>query len=365
MKFTLRGLLLLPAIILFGCTHVTPAPPPAHALAPTPLASPWDAVAVAPSPQPYDCGPPIAINPDITVTSSQNKLSEEVRQAIYSESDVALHDLSHRTLAAADTYRRTGSQSAAMCVIALLSDAASRHAMAGYMADDDAWQEQNMALRAVSIAYLKVRSASVATPAETGLITAWLTDIARQERARMETGRCTPNNCELWTHRGLGVAMSAAAVGIAAGDHDLFLWAVAQYRAAVDAVDDRGMLHYDTRGVYALKFNIDSAAELVQIAELGEANGLRLYDESNGRIHLLVHTVTRGLVDTGPYAAAAGEEQRLPKKMEPWEISWASNYNQHFPDPLITSLLKQVSPDGADIWGGDLSPAQTPPNSAQ
>jgi hypothetical protein len=355
---SLRCLLLIPAVALLGCPSATTAPPQ-QALAPAPphltLHSVWDTTPIAPTAQPYDCGAPIPINPDITITSSQDHLAPSVRAAIYSESDVALHDLSHRTLAAADTFRRNGSQAAALCVIALLSDAASHHAMAGYMADDDAWQEQNMALRAVSIAYLKVRAAAGATPTETGLIDAWLTDIARQERTRAEAGHCSPNNCELWTHRGLGVAMSAAAIGVAADDHDLFAWAVDQYRAAVSAIDDRGMLHYDTRGAYALKYNISSTAELVQIAELGTANGLPLYDESNGRIHLLVHTVTRGLIDPGPYATATGENQRMPARMQAWEISWATNYNQHYPDPLIAQLLKQVSPDGADIWGGDLS----------
>jgi poly(beta-D-mannuronate) lyase len=362
MKPTPRILFLIPAFALLGCPNSAPTAPPQQALAPPPphitLHSPWDNLTITPSAQPYDCGALILINPDITITSSQNNLAPEVRSAIYSESDVSLHDLSRRSIDAADNFLRTGSRAAAACVLSQLATSAQRHAMAGYMADADAWQEQNMALRSVAIAFLKVRRA--ASPQDAALINAWLTDIARQERTHEETGRCTPNNCELWTHRGLGVAMAAAAIGIAADDHDLFAWAVAQYTAAVKAIDDRGMLHYDTRGAYALKYNISSAAELVQIAELGAANGLPLYDEDDSRIHLLVHTVTRALIDPGPFAAAAGEDQHMPKKMETWEISWAANYNQRFPDPLITQLLQQASPAGTDFWGGNLS-LNTPP----
>jgi hypothetical protein len=147
--------------------------------------------------------------------------------------------------------------------------------------------------------------------------------------------------------------MAASAVGIAANDLSLFRWSIAQYRTAVQNIDGAGMLRYDTHGAYALKFNLVSAASLVQIAEFGEFNGAPLYAYDNGRIHLLIHTVSRGLVDPGPYAGAAGAEQHLPKSIEPWQVSWASVYDRRFPDPVLTGLLEQIGPAGADMWGGE------------
>jgi poly(beta-D-mannuronate) lyase len=359
-----RFLTLVLLVAALGCAHTTPAPP-ASAMAPSPLHSPWDATPVAITAEPYDCGPPILIAPDITITSSQKNLSPDVKQSIYSESDASLHDLTRRTVAAADAFRRTGSRAAAQCVIMLLSEAAAHRAMAGYMADKDAWQEQNMALRSAAIAYLKVRDAGVETPDQTHIMTTWMEEIVHRERAFYEKSHCGPNGCGIRNHHGLSVAMTAASIAIAAQDHRLFQWALNQYSLAVDSIDDRGMLHYDMQHAYALKFNLESTAELVQIAEFGEGNGVPLYEYDNGRIHLLIHTVTRGLIDPGPFSNATGTEQRIPKTLQPWEITWASVYNQRFPDQLITSLLVQAGPAGADMWGGqpwdpqgELDPAQ-------
>lgn len=362
MKAVCRALVLssfsLSACLLGCTTHLAPAPPPAPApaAAEKPLISPWDTEHVALTQQPYECGAPITIAPDLTVTRSQNKLPENVKAAIYSESDVSLHDLAHRSVTAADNFRRTGSVAAGQCVISLLQTAAGNHSMEGYMATPDAWQEQNQALRAVSIAYLKVRGgmreANLLSPEDDAQIAAWMNNLGHRERENAVNGHCGPTTCTLKNHYGISVAMAAAAVGIVSNDHGLFHWALDRYRYAVSTIDERGMLHYDLRGRYALKFTILSAAALVQIAEFGEANGIPLYAYNGGRIHLLIHTVALGLVDPGPFSEAAGAEQRQHATLETWEVSWASLYDRRFPDPVLTSLLQQVGP-GADMWGGE------------
>jgi poly(beta-D-mannuronate) lyase len=355
MKVLGRLLSLVGVIALAGCERNVMAPPPGGTFAPpaaAELRSPWDETPVKLTQAPYMCGPVRVIAPDLTVTTSQNKLTPAMRAAVYAESDVALHDLTSRTVTAADFYRHTGSQAAALCVISLMTAAAQGHAMAGYMADDDAWQEQNMALRAVTIAYLKVRDSGVAKPYDEGLIDAWLDDISRKERDNLARASCGAKYCAKFGRIGLSVASGAASVGVAANDRELFRWAIDQYREAVKTIDDRGMMTYDTHGNYALKFNLVSAADLVQIAELGETNGEGLYAFDGGRIHLLVHTVSRGLIDPNPFSNAAGSDQRL-KTLEPWQVSWAAVYNKRFPDAVLTGLLQQVGPRGADMWGGE------------
>lgn len=88
--------------------------------------------------------------------------------------------------------------------------------------------------------------------------------------------------------------MAAAAVAIANNDRNLFGWSLRQYQATVKQIDDRGPLHYDSHGKYALKFNLLSAACLVQIAEFAEINGIALYDYDHGRIHLLCTPLRAG-----------------------------------------------------------------------
>jgi poly(beta-D-mannuronate) lyase len=319
------------------------------------LVSPWDKMPVQLTEAPYACAPSPPIAPDLLVTRGLGKsgLSPAVKQAVYPESDEALHDLTERTVDAADAYRHSGSRAAARCVVSLLATAAADHAMAGYMASGDATKEQNLALRTVAIAYLKVRSSGVVSADEQALIGAWFKEIARRERARIESDPCGQNICGAHGHHGISVVMAAAAVAVADNDRRLFSWAVGQYRFAVRQIDERGMLHFDTHGQYALKFSLVSAACLVQIAEFGAVNGIDLYGFDHGRIHLLVHTVSRGLIDSGPYSAATGAKQRVPAKIEPWEVTWAASYNRRFPDPVLTGLLEQVGEAGAEMWGGD------------
>ena len=352
-----RLFLLLAVAALLGCNHDPLAPPPGPAMAPgTHLRSPWDTTAVNITQRPYDCPHMARISPDILVTNgtaAQKNVSDAVKQAVYAESDVALHDLASYTVAAADNFQHTGSQAAARCVVTLLAGAAADHSMAGYMGDGDAVKEQNQALRAVAIAYLKIRPSGLASPDEHALISAWMDDIAHSEQQRMQHGPCGQKFCDLHGHTGLSVAMAAGAVGVATGDEALFRWSIAQYRAAVSAIDPNGTLHYDTHGAYALKFMVVSAGDLVQIAEFGETNGLPMYAFANGRIHLLVHTVSRGLIDSGTISGAAGVEQKMSKTVEPWQISWAAVYNRRFPDAVLSGLLQQIGPRGADMWGGE------------
>jgi poly(beta-D-mannuronate) lyase len=345
-------------LIVVACQHPAPAPPPAAALAPGNLHSPWDSQPVKPSDIPFDCGPAAPVGPDITISgtledSSKQHLSEDVKSAVYLQSTAALKDLSARVVQAADVYRNTGSRAAAQCAANLIASAAASRAMTGYMSSNDAWLEQNNALHALSIAWLKIRGADPASPQDTQLILTWFDNLVRMERTFYERARCGENTCYIKSHRGLGTAMAAATVGIAENNYGLFHWAVSQYHTAAGEINARGMLHYDSRGRYAFKNNLRSAAYMVQIAELAETNNEPLYGYDHGSIHLLVHTVALGVVSPSPYRAFTHTAQVTPKGIQPWEIAWATVYNRRFPDQVVTSLLQQIGPGGVDMWGGE------------
>jgi poly(beta-D-mannuronate) lyase len=357
MTISRRTLLCLPLLAALGCQHPAPAPTPAAALAPGMLRSPWDAIPVTPTSVAYNCGPAVPVGADLTVSSPldsrKNHVSEDVKSAVYSQSSAAVEDLTRRVVDAADIYRSSGSTAAASCVFLQLDSAANNHALTNYMASSEAWEEQNHALRAFAIAFLKVRGAGVEQPQQAGLILQWMETLVRIERHHYDLTHCGENACDRKDHRGLGVAMAAAAIGIAANDNSLFHYATSQYRTAVGDINARGMLHYDTRGHLALKWNLESAAELVQIAEFAEVNGEPLYGYDNGSVHLLVRTVALGLVSSDPFKSYVKQSQKMPNPIEPWEVEWASVYNRRFPDPVLTGLLQQIGPGGVDMWGGE------------
>lgn len=70
MRSLCRTLLLAATVATLGCNHLPMAPPPATQTAAAVLQSPWDATPVTLSAQPYECGPPLDIAPDITVTNN-------------------------------------------------------------------------------------------------------------------------------------------------------------------------------------------------------------------------------------------------------------------------------------------------------
>jgi poly(beta-D-mannuronate) lyase len=341
---------------ILGCAYLAFCT--SHLAASTPagqLVSPWDTFASSGTSDDYKCRTPAAIAPDITITKNLNNsnLSPVVKDAAYAESSAALRDLAANTVAGADAFLRTGDPAAARCTVTLLANAAADHAMAGYMASSDAAAEQSVTLRSVAIAYLKVRASGAGTAEERALIQAWLGDVAQQERERITEGRCPQKMCFAHGHHGIAIVLADEAVAIANNDWKLFEWSMKQYRDAVGQIDGRGMLAADTHGQYALKFNLLSAACLAQIAELAAVNGVDLYGYDKGRIGILVESVSRGLIDPGPFAKAAGTAQTLPSRMQPWEIVWAAGYNRRFPDPVLTGLLEQVGQSGADMWGGE------------
>jgi poly(beta-D-mannuronate) lyase len=346
---------LLALVLLTTAANASRPKPPAE---PPTLHSPWDVSPVALTQAPFTCPTLAPISRDITVTNLHHQhpnLTDADYQAQYPQSSAALADLTRAVVTAADTYRATGSQAAAQCTIALLAAAALHHTMAGNMLTTQAWKDQNRTLRSLAIALLKVRDSGQLSPDDRDLILAWFTDVVQQEREHYDDQvHCTRNACARLGHVGLETAMAAAAIAIAANDHRLYDWALGNYYVAVDHIEDTGFLHYDLEHKYALKFHLESAAALVQLAEFSLANGNDLYPYDDGRLHLLIQTVTHGLLDPTPFANATGRTQTLPKrKLETWQISWASVYDQRFPDPVIDQLLQQVNFKGSDMWGGE------------
>ena len=323
------------------------------------LLSPWDMHQVASTQVAYKCPETVEIAPTISILDKNYKAnpntSPEVQAAAYGESSVAITQLASHVVRAADAYQQTGSTQAAKCAAEFLGEAAFDHAMAGWMTSEDAVYDQTQGLRAVAVGYLKIRSSGAIEPEQNTLILNWLMDIANKQRSYFGGLVCRnpANICGRYNQRGSSAAWAVASVGIAANNPAMFGWGLARYREAVAHVDGAGIVAQCAHGQYLLKFNLEMVAALVPLAEYGELNGEQMYDYQHGRIHDLIHAVSRGLVDPTPYAKRVNATQTLPATFEGWEIGWATIYVRRFPDGVIEGLLQQANDKGLDGWGGE------------
>jgi poly(beta-D-mannuronate) lyase len=323
------------------------------------LLSPWDMRQVAPTQVAYACPEAKEIAPTISFLNKDYRanpnLSQETLDAAYGESAEAVTQLATQVVRAADAYQQTGSLPAAECAAQFLGLAAFDHAMAGWMPSVDAVYVQTRGLRALAVAYLKIRDSGVIQPEQQELILAWLEDIANKQRNHYDGVVCkSPYQvCGRFNHRGASAGWAVASVGIAANNPAMFRWGLSRYREAVAAVDAEGMVLQCAHGQYLLKFNLELVAALVPLAEYGELNGEPMYGYQHGRVHELIHTVTRGLVDPTQFKDRVHDKQTLPKTFEGWEISWATMYVKRFPDGVIEGLLQQVNDKGLEAWGGE------------
>jgi poly(beta-D-mannuronate) lyase len=352
-----RFAVVMSALVLGGvvvaCKTAAVAPvsaPPQQA-----LQSPWDTHPVTPVQLAYACGPVLAIAPGIGVIDSDYRPTGDVptpSDSVYAASSKAVADLSARVARAADAFQSTGNREAAVCVGTLLASAADEHSMAGWMFSDAAVFEQSKGLRAVAIAYLKVRNSGVLAPGENGLILAWLHDIASQEIRFYDNAGCRDGACDMFNHRAASGAFAVAAAAIATNDRGMFHWSEHKGRSIIDHIGPDGFLEKDFVWRWTLSFHLESAAALTQLAEFSELNGDPMFAYDNGALHRLIHTATNGIVDPGHFVLATHVRQQMPRTLEGWEIGWATIYVRRFPDPLISSLLKQANDAGDYAWGG-------------
>jgi poly(beta-D-mannuronate) lyase len=146
------------------------------------------------------------------------------------------------------------------------------------------------------------------------------------------------NNLTYWG------ALGVSATGVATGRIDLFDWGVRIYRLALKQIASDGTLPLELdRAAMALHYHLFAVAPLVMIAELGESNGLRFYDEDDGALHRLAERTVGGLVDSAYFREKTGVAQQMPEELDGRAIGWAVSYAARYPDPVLASLLSRAS----------------------
>jgi poly(beta-D-mannuronate) lyase len=262
---------------------------------------------------------------------------------------------------AADGYQAQHSESAADCAFTLLQQAAQDGAFSvahlGKNGARDGFYVQGFYLDGLALAYLKVRPSSAGSSQQRAEIQAWLLQIALSveqfydDMARENAGD-GHNNLTYWG------ALGVSATGIATERSDLFDWGTGVYRQALRQIAKDGTLPLELdRASMALHYHLFAVAPLVMIAELGERNGLHLYDEDNGALHRLVKRTIGGLVDPAYFAEKTHIAQEMPSELDGSVLGWSVPYEDRYPDPVLASLLAKASSTSNWQLGG------RPPNS--
>ena len=319
------------------------------------LRSPWDAP-ITSSETPYSCpsAPHLARDLDVDnyYLDSHHSIVDEARKKAYEAGSEPFTNLSRLVVHAADTYRESGSQPAAECVISLLDTAAKDKVLTGHMMTGQASYVQGWSLSAWAIGYLKVRGSGAASAEETSEITGWLRKLAEENRDYYESKTRNPhsdahNNHLYWA----GLAISAA--GIACDDRKLFNWGMNAYKEGIRDITADGTLPMEMeRAGRALHYHLYALAPLVMLAELGESNGQDLYAEKHGGLKRLVDRCVSGLDDPSYFVQHTGVPQDIPQHLEAWEIGWARPYLRRFPDAKLSALLAKSPGLSYTTWGG-------------
>ena len=221
--------------------------------------------------------------------------------------------------------------------------------------------EREWTLAGLALDYLRLGDAPGLDPAARAVVEAWLVKVAAAVQPHYgHPGRMSSaNNHAYWA--GLAVAVTGAATQ----NHALFDWGFAQGRIGIAQIRLDGFLPLELdRKALALHYHIFALAPLVMLAELGEANGIHLYDEGDGAIVRLANRVIAGLGDPSPFAAAAGVAQQIRRPPRGADLAWAEPYFARFHARQLASFLALARPLRDDRLGGDLTAAFALPSSS-
>ena len=206
-------------------------------------------------------------------------------------------------------------------------------------------------LATVSFACLAVRDAAGLDSGKAARVKDWIAKwgaLVRDDYSTC-TDRSSRNNNHLyWAALAVGLA------GVVGDDRTLFDWMVARYRHAMGQIGRDGVLPLEMdRGSKALHYHVFSLAALIPIAELGARNGLDLYGDRDGALHLLVRGTLDGLDDPDFFERETGEKQSWVGSLNGGKLTWLEIYYARFPTDAARRWLMRFRPLKNRRTGGD------------
>jgi poly(beta-D-mannuronate) lyase len=277
--------------------------------------------------------------------------------ARYQKQVEGLHYYQHELTLRVDRFEHTGDPTVQRCALDWLGSWAAGDAMLAPMSAQGRFEAKWHAA-AMCLSALKLGAPASLAPSVRGYLLRLgqaAQDGNHADGPPSPTDGIQRNNHAYWA--GLAAAACAIAGG---GERALFDWGIAQYRRGVADVTPDGFLPLELgRGERALGYHAMSLDALVMLAELGEANGLPLYDEAGGALHRLVARVAEGFADPAPFAAGAGKPQLDNAQFAKGYLSWAELYLARFgrarPVPALRRLVEANRPIRHRWLGGEVT----------
>ena len=320
------------------------------------LHSPWDDRTITATDAPYQCPAPPEFAKIIDAapyyTDSHASVIDPAKKAAYEKASEGPTHLGQYAGLAADAYLSEGSRAAAACVYSLLDAAAKADAWAGEMPHFQDIYVQNWMLSGTVIPYLKVRNSGAGTPQQDAEIQQWFHHLAGRVQTYFDKGKGHPKS-DVYNNHLYWAGLAVAGEGVADNDQNAFLWGIATYYQGVGLIQSDGSLVAEmNRAGMALHYQLYALAPLIMLAELGEANGVDMYNVNHGAIHRLVRFDLAALQDPAIITKRTGVQQSTSAPYSGNEIGWAVSYVKRFPDAQLSSLIASAPWVRFWQWGG-------------
>ena len=237
------------------------------------------------------------------------------------------------------------------CAISWLQTWAAGNALEGTMNEQGSY-EHMWITAGLALAYLKLRDTGLVTVDAGKPIEAWLGTSSDSIEPTFDAARAKrgPTNLQDWA------GLAIAAVGVALNDPTRFEWGIERFREGTRQVTKDGFLPLELRrGQRALHYHTFALDPLVMLAEIGEANGLPLYNENRGALRRLAERTLAGILDPTAFNARAGAVQDIHATLRIDEIAWMEPYQSRYPLPAMETLLEKYRPVVYERCGGDLT----------
>jgi poly(beta-D-mannuronate) lyase len=253
----------------------------------------------------------------------------------------------------ADGWMRSSPAKPAYATLALqqLSAWATAGALLGNVNRQGSY-ERKWTLGSLALAFLKIRDAPGLDPGKLAVTRDWLSKVAYAVTPPYENPKSSisRNNHAYWA------GLAVAATGIATNDRRLFDWGLSRARMGIRDIQADGTLPNEmARGRLALHYHAFALPPLVALAEIGEANGLHLYDENGGALRRLADRVIRGMEAPASFEKLATVAQDFPLETHPKAsyFAWGEAYYARFRDPRLLPSLSSLRPLVDARLGGD------------
>ena len=307
--------------------------------------------------EPFACPPPQAAVRDIRIaeyyTDKAYSKVDEKRRKNADRSAEPLHRYARMVTWLADRalLQREHRDAITGCLARWLGEWADGEAMLGEIDGPLAQHYRKWTLASIALAYVAVKPTASIGGQRRAAIEGWLRRLAREMDGYYATWRR-----ESWNNHLYWQGLAEAAVAAAVDDRGLLEKAAEKYRHAADAITPEGLLPKElARREKAFGYHAFSLAPLVLLAEIGERNGMSLYDLRGGAIHRLAHVVVEGLQEPASFERLVGGRQDVDPRGKVWTLAWLEPYLARFPDRRWENLVASHRPVGHEWLGGSLT----------